>query len=209
MSAAAEPRLLDGTRGLRYGEVLLATLRGDAIDVEVYNSFPQNDCPEELWRALDPAALAAQYGATAAVLNGPRYWLMDGIGKVDVIEPVMKDFGGIAMRRVATVNLTTFDRRPYTEVSVNRGAQWFFNAGSQVHRLTTPDGRTFVMQAFCTAVDESMSLDSLVSLGSRLNLPDGWRFECTVTDEAIVIDTTARLATVTQDEFENTYSLLG
>jgi hypothetical protein len=203
------PRLLDGTRGMRYGEVLLATFRDGAVDAEVYNSFPQNDCPDDLWRALDPVALAAEFGATVAILNGPRYWLMDGIGKVDVVVPVMKEFGGIAMRRLATLTLTDFERRPYKEISVNRGAQWFFNAGSLVHQLHTSDGRTFIMQAYCTGIDETMSMDTLSSLGSRLSLPEGWTYDSGITDHEIVVDTTDRLATVLQDEFENTYSLTG
>jgi hypothetical protein len=204
----SEPRLLDGTRGQRYGEVLLATLGDGVVNVEVYNSYPQNDCPDELWRALDSAALATQFGVTAAILNGPRYWLMDGIGKVDVVEPVLKDFGGITMRRVATLTLSDFDRRPYTTKSVNRGAQWFFNAGSPVHRLFTDDGRTFVMQAYCTAVDPTMSEATLKDLGTRLDLPVGWTYESGIADEEIVIDTTSRPATVLQDEFKNTYSLV-
>lgn len=205
----SEPRLLDGTRGHRYGEVLLATLADGVVAVEVYNSYPQNDCPDELWRALDPVAIAAQWGATAAVLNGPRYWLMDGIGKVDVVEPVLKEFGGIVMRRVATLSLTSLDRRPYSVVSVNRGAQWFFNAGSAVHRLHTNDGRTFVMQAYCTGVDPSITESSLADLGARLALPTGWTYDSGLAESEITIDTTARPATVLQDEFENTYSLVG
>lgn len=206
---STEPRLLDGTRGGRYGEVLLATAHDGGIDVEVYNSYPQNDCPDELWRALDPVAIAAQYGVTAAVLNGPRYWLMDGIGKVDIVEPVLKDFGGILMRRAATLTLAQFDRRPYSELAVNRGAQWFFNAGTPVHRLYTDDGRTFIMQAYCTAVDDSLTEATLKDLGARLALPSGWRYESGVAEGEIVVDTTTRPATVLQDEFENTYSLLG
>lgn len=205
---SSEPRLLDGTRGGRYGEVLLATARDGGIDLEVYNSYPQNDCPDELWRALDPAAIAAQYDVTAAILNGPRFWLMDGIGKVDVVEPVLKDFGGILMRRAATLTLAKFDRRPYFELSVNRGAQWFFNAGTPVQRLHTDDGRTFIMQAYCTAVDPSLTEATLKDLGSRLALPPGWTYESGVAEREIVVDTTTRPATVLQDEFENTYSLL-
>jgi len=38
--------------GKRYGEVLLVT-RGEAgPQASVYNSFPLNDCPAELWSAL-------------------------------------------------------------------------------------------------------------------------------------------------------------
>jgi len=195
-------------RGMRYGEVLLAFLDA-APRVEVFNSFPLNDCPDELWRGLDPDELAAQSGATAAILNGPRYWLMDGIGKVDVVEPVVRDFGGIEMRRLATIELDGgIGRAFYTERCVNRGAQWFFNAGSSVHGLEAPDGKTYVMQAYCVGVDASLTEGSLGDLGSRLRLPEGWTYRTRVLDEELVIDTTQHAATVLQDELENTYSLV-
>lgn len=50
-------------------------------EATVYNTFPLNDCPADLWDALDADALAREYGAAAALLNGPRYWLMSGIEK--------------------------------------------------------------------------------------------------------------------------------
>lgn len=48
------------------------------------------------------------------------------------------------MRCVATLELDgTLERDFYTERRVNRGAQWFFNAGTTVHELTTPWGKTY------------------------------------------------------------------
>ena len=40
-----------------------------------------------------------------AILNGPRYWLIDRIGKIDPVEPLVRDFGGIEMRCVATLGV--------------------------------------------------------------------------------------------------------
>jgi hypothetical protein len=48
-------------------------------EATVYNTFPLNDCPAELWEKLDAKAIATENGAVAALLNGPRYWLMSGI----------------------------------------------------------------------------------------------------------------------------------
>jgi hypothetical protein len=47
----------------------------------------------------------------------------------------------------------------------------------------------------------------LVGLGARLALPEGWSYRHRVLDEELVIDTTTDLATVLQDELENTYTL--
>jgi len=200
--------LLSNLRGMRYGEVLLAYLEVEQR-VEVFNSFPMNQCPDELWRALDPEILAKENNATFVLLNGPRYWLMDGIGKVPNVEPVIRDFGGIEMRRVATIELDgDIARTFYRERHVNRGAVWHFNAGSRVYELTSPDASTYVMQAYCTGVDDSLTEATLVDLGARLDLPTGWSYASRVLDEVLVVDTTAGTATVLQDELENTYTLV-
>jgi hypothetical protein len=193
---------------MRYGEVLLVYLDGD-VRIEVYNSFPLNDCPEELWRALDPAMLARESGATLAVLNGPRYWLMDGIGKVQNVEPKLRTFGGIEMRWVATLELDgPLDRSFYVERHVNRGALWYFDKGTTVFELLTPEGKTYVMQAYCVGVDAALAEDTLGALGERLQLPTGWNFRSRVLTSDLHVDTTEHVATVLQDEFENTYTLV-
>lgn len=56
----------------RYGEVLLVRMSEHGPEATVYNTFPLNDCPADLWDALDADALAREYGAAAALLNGPR-----------------------------------------------------------------------------------------------------------------------------------------
>jgi hypothetical protein len=63
------------------------------------------------------------------------------------------------------------------------------------------------MQARCVGVDSNMSEASLVNLGERLALPEGWSYRTRVLGSELVIDTSATLATVVQDEFENTYTL--
>ena len=98
--------------------------------------------------------------------------------------------------------------KSYREHHVNRGAIWYFDAGSRVHELTSPDAKTYVMQAYCTGVDESLTEASLDGLGARLQLPLGWSYGSRVLDTELVVDNTERVATVIQDELENTYTLL-
>ena len=142
-------------------------------------------------------------------LNGPRHWMLDGLGqKVAVVEPVLRDFNGLTTRRIATVDLGADPAvRPYVERHVNRGAVFFFDAGSPVHELVDPDGLAYVMQAYCVGVDPTLTEANLVTLGDRLALPEGWTFRTRVLDEELVVDTTATIATVLQDELENTYTL--
>ena len=61
--------------GKRYGEVLLVAVGESGPEAAVYNTFPLNDCPAQLWDKLDAEVLAKENGAVAALLNGPRYWL--------------------------------------------------------------------------------------------------------------------------------------
>lgn len=205
---AGGPRLLSDLRGQRYGEVFLAFLDG-APRIDVYNSFPLNDCPPDLWRGLDTKLIAKECGATAAVLNGPRHWMMDGIGKIDPVEPVLRDFGGIEMRRVATIDVDgRFHQEFYVERHVNRGAIWYFDAGKPVHELVAPKGRTYVLQAYCVGVDQSLTQSNLSELGERLSLPVGWTFRTRVLEKELVVDATAQVATALQDELQNTYTLV-
>jgi len=208
----AEPtpqRLIDGMRGVRYGEVLAMFLRDTGLEAEVFGTQMLNDCPQALWDALDADAIAKDMGAVFVKLNGPRYWLLDGLGsKVAVVEPVFKDFNGLQMRRIATIPLgADFAAGAYVVRNVNRGAVFFFDAGKTVYELVDPDGRAFVMQARCVGVDSDLTEESLANLGERLALPEGWSYRTRVLDSELVIDTSATLATVVQDEFENTYTL--
>jgi hypothetical protein len=209
MTNGAPQRLIDNMRGVRYGEVLAMYLRDTGLEAEVYGTQMLNDCPQELWETLDADAIAKDMGAVFVKLNGPRYWVLDGLGsKVAVIEPVFKDFNGIQMRRIATIPIgADFAAGPYTIRNVNRGAVFFFDAGKTVYELVDPDGRALVMQARCIGIDPNMTEESLANLGERLALPEGWSYRTRVLDAELVVDTSATLATVVQDEFENTYTL--
>ena len=209
MTDIAPQRLIDHMRGVRYGEVLAMFLRDTGLEAEVYGTQMLNDCPQELWETLDADAIAKDMGAVFVKLNGPRYWLLDGLGsKVAVVDPVFKDFNGIQMRRIATIPIgADFAAGPYTIRNVNRGAVFFFDAGKTVYELVDPEGRAFVLQARCVGVDPGMTEESLATLGERLALPEGWSYRTRVLDAELVVDTSATLATVVQDEFENTYTL--
>lgn len=202
-------RLIDDMRGVRYGEVLPVFLREDGLHAEVYGTQMLNDCPQHLWEKLDAAAIAKELGAVLVKLNGPRKWVLDGLGtKVAPVEPVLREFGGIMFRRIATIHLGDKPGAgPYKENKINRGAVFFFDAGKPVYELVNPEGKAYVMQALCMGVDASMSEASLPSLGSRLSLPAGWTYRSRVLEQELVVDTTASLATVLQDEFENSYTL--
>jgi hypothetical protein len=204
-------RLIDDVRGARYGEVIAVFARHGHFEAEVFGTQFLNDCPQDLWDGLDASAIAPELGALVVKLNGPRHWVIDGIGqKRDILEPVRREFNGLLMRRLALIDLGDDpSTSPYTDKHVHRGVVFFFDPGKRVYELVSPDGRAYVMQAYCLAVDPSTDEASLSTLGDRLELPDGWTYRVRTLDEELAVDTTHTAATVLQDEFEHTYTLPG
>ena len=201
-------RTISEMRGVRYGEILAVVPHDGGLRAEVFGTQMLNDCPQELWETLNAEAIAQELGAVAVKLNGPRHWVLDGLGqKVAVVDPVQRDFNGLATRRIAVVELDGGAPAPYTEVSVQRGAVFFFDAGSPVYELVNPDGVAYVMQAYCVGVDPELTEDRLPGLGERLALPAGWSYRTRVLPEELVVDTRDGPATVLQDELENSYTL--
>lgn len=193
--------------GKRYGEVLLVRMGASGPQATVYNTFPLNDCPAESWESLDAAALAEENGAAAALLNGPRYWLMTGITKAAGAPQPTRSFGGLEMIEQATVEMASTNPAPYSVNKVDRRAVFTFGAGRPVFELVDDQGRRWVMQTYSQVVDKSLTLADLAALGSRLNLPEGWRYETRTLTEPLVVDTTGRPAQVLQDDLTNSYSL--
>ncbi|WP_029373450.1 hypothetical protein [Mycobacterium sp. UM_WWY] len=197
----------DDVFGKRYGEVLLLRNGESGLEATVYNSFPLNDCPAELWDNLDAAAIAKENGAMAALLNGPRYWLMSTIEKVAEHPQATKTFGGIAMIEQATVKLSSQNPAPYNVNHVDRRTVFTFGVGRPVFELVDPGDRRWVMQTWSQTIDNALSLEDLPDLARRLTLPEGWRYETRVLATPLSVDTTARDAAVIQDDLANTYSL--
>jgi hypothetical protein len=209
MTTDKSQRLISDMRGVRYGEVLAVMSRDEKLQADVYGTQMINDCPAELWDTLNADEIAKDMGALFVKLNGPRYWMLDGLGtKVAFVEPVMREFNGLMMRRIATVDLgDTPASLSYEERYVNRGAVFFFDAGSVVYELINPEGKAYIMQAYCVGVDPTLNQSNLGDLAGRLKLPVGWIFRSRILDEELVVDTTDHPATVVQDELENTYTL--
>ena len=211
MTSDKPQRLISDMRGVRYGEVLAVFLRDGNIEAEVYGTQMLNDCPAELWDTLVADDIAKDLEAFTVKLNGPRHWMLDGLGtKVNAVEPIFRDFNGLQMRRIAVIRFEPGDTPatvPYTDRYVDRGAQFFFDEGSVVYELVNPEGKAYVLQAYCIGVDATINQDNLATLGERLSMPEGWSYRSRILDEELVVDTTGQMATVIQDEFENTYTL--
>ena len=194
-------------RGKRYCEVLLVHAGLSGLSADVYNSYGLNDCPQPQWAALDADKIADDNGALTAVLNGPRYWLMDSIAKEGAAGQTTT-FGGIAMRKEATVDIgnPVTAARPYTPHAVNRGAEFTFDAGQQVYELVEPNGTRWVMQSWSQKTDPTLSQADLPGLASRLTLPAGWKYDVRTLSAPLDVLTTTTSAHVLQDNLNNSYS---
>ena len=209
MASTDTPRLISDVRGVRYGEVIAAFLRDGRFEAEVFGTQFLNDCPQDQWDGLD--ADVDRRGDGGGRRQAERSSLLDPRRhghQSNAREPVLREFNGIVMRRLAVIDLGDQpSTAPYTDVHVDRGAVFFFDAGKPVYELVNPDGTAYVMQALCVGVDPTMTEASLADLGGRLDMPEGWTYRTRILDEELVVDTTATIATVLQDEFENSYTL--
>jgi len=196
-------------RGKRYCEVLLLRAAPAGITADVYNTYPINACPEAQWQAMDAGSIKAENGALAALLNGPRYWLMDRIEKDDAREQTHKTFGGMEMilRATVVVGNPVEASRPYHLNAVDRRTVFSFDKGAQVYEITTADGTKFVMQSWSTQIDPALDEAGLTTLGARLHLPAGWSYAARTLTVPLRVDTRTGTAKVFQDDVKNTYSM--
>lgn len=207
--ASADAGVGAAVRGLRYCEVLLVTIPGAMAHVDVYTTFGLNDCPQAAWASADAAAIATAQGVTRAILNGPRYWTLDRFVAGSLIDPTPRTLGGLAMRHAGSIDLalatlSALGTAPYTPRTIQRNSTVQFDAGQRVYELVGPDGATYDMQSYSTQTTAQTEAD-LATLGARLTLPMGWRFQARTLTAPLQIRAVDGLATVIQDDFANTY----
>jgi hypothetical protein len=206
--ASAAPESTKNLSGKRYGEVLLVTPGEVGPQAAVYNTFGLNDCPAELWSALDAQTIATENGAATALLDGPRYWLMNEIEKPTQGPRIIKNFGGIDMVLESQTLLSAMNPAPYTANQVHRHSVSTFDAGEEVYELHDPALRRWLMQTWSQIVDPNLSRSDLPGLGERLDLPAGWTYQIRTLTAPLRIDTTTHAAQVLRDDLTNSYSLL-
>jgi len=200
-------------RDTRYGEIFLIRSEEGQLIGAVYNTTGLNDCPLDKWRALNPQELTTQFGVVAVQLNGPRFWTMDRITANAAGEVV--SFGGLEARWVAELpippDLSDPDQpgaRYYRDMVIKRETEFHFAAGRPVYEMLTPDGKTYVMQAYSHIVDDSLTMQSLAALGGQLQIPEGWQYRARTPGQELTLATAGGQAHVLQDELQNTYMQL-
>jgi hypothetical protein len=205
-ATGSEGEPTESVRGNRYCEVLVAFVEGDSVEAEVWGTQGLNDCPQAAWESIDPMAIRAEAGATTVVLDGPRYWVLDGVS-AELPEGAPRRFGTLEMRQLASVTLPlgTTSSMAYVERTIRRNSEFEFLTGSEIYELIAADGSAYVMQSYAQIVDPSLSESDLPGLGAGLSLPSGWQYRVRTLEAPLVVSTPGE-ATVLQDELSNTYS---
>lgn len=192
--------------GARYGEIVLITGGPFNFTGQVYNTIGMNNCPESQWKALNSKKLAKEFKAFSVLLNGPRYFLMDEASLANPGKIV--SFDGLQARLLAQVTIPLFSllrgSNPYVENKVARTTVYVFKKGRTVYELISPKGATYVMQSYAQIVDPKLTEADLTSLGSRLTLPPGWKYQSRVLTQDLILKIKG-MAYVIQDNFKNTY----
>ncbi|MBX9742907.1 MAG: hypothetical protein K2W99_05165 [Chthoniobacterales bacterium] len=206
-AAQAEFQEQTHQRGDGYGEIILITGGPFSFTGHVYKTLFLNDFPEAQWKALDPQKLKKEFHAHAVVLNGPRYALMDHSWIMDPGKIV--SFDGLQARFLTDVTIPASDvlsggSRPYTEQAANRTTRYLFKKGRPIYELISPQGTHYVMISYCQIVDPNLSQADLATLGSRLSLPVGWRYQTKILNHDEILQTSGT-AYVIQDNLKNGY----
>lgn len=211
----------ENMRGMHHAEVLVMKRDADGPGGagNYYNSLGVVDnVPDEefdaRFRALDPEKLKKEYGGDAIRFNGPRRFLGDRFtgeafdgGKQSMLGPIPMYVYGLFV-------VPDFDafvagkQTPYQETVSRRTTTWFFDAGTEVYELVSPEGVVYVMQSASLKVDPHNTVDRLPTLGDRLSLPEGWQFNVRALEEELVMRATYDQDppnTIVLDEFENNY----
>lgn len=194
-------------RGTRYCEVITSD---GWFNFAVYTTAGLNHCPQSEWQHITKRSVKDETGALVAVLNGPRYWVMDDIKNTALLKQEAVKFKALPMRKVADVRLGLLDlvghKRSYKPHQISRDSQWTYRAGGLVYELISPDGKVYVMHS-CSESKETQKRHNLSHLGDKLQLPEGWRFKVGRLKKTVVVSTKNNIAEVLQDDRMNSYQL--
>jgi hypothetical protein len=212
--SAAQLTNYDNLRSARYCELFFiqgtpeTSLTANFVNSSDLNNAenPKDFCPADIWDKITPDELKAEYDVTGIFKNGPRHWTVD---RIEIPAGAVGTYAGLQARWMGKVTLPKdFGKAgatAYNPTTVARKSTMHFDSGRPVFILDDPQGTPWVMQAFTTKVDDSLSYDTLKSLGDKLKPTEGWSFRVKVLDEPLTIQAVNGTARIVQDELQGTY----
>ena len=198
----------DNARGIVWCEIIPLIGTPPSITAHIYNSTGVDNCTEERTAHFDAARLAADLKVPKVVLNPGRHWTFDKVTCFTAGETV--ELQGMRVTWVATMTSEAIASQmgpPYTPGRITRDTEWLYRKGKPAWLLRTPEGKVWVMQVFTKEKDSSLSMDTLDSVGSKLHLPAGWKFEKKVLTEDLSLQPRRADgdAYIMRDDLGNTY----
>jgi hypothetical protein len=155
--------------------------------IPVYNTTgfnnkanPNDSAPADVWGSFSEATVAQDYEVPNGFKNGPRFWVNDWI---NIRIGTLLDFNGLKARWFAYPNYPPgvqdvgVTANAYHTNDIQRDSSMGFSAGKSVYVLVDPDNNVYVMQAASQQVNPNETIQSLGTLGSKLSLPDGWKYQ--------------------------------
>lgn len=203
----ATPAKISDLRNVRYCEILPVALKDGKLVASVYNTLGINDCPDDVWKAMDVKAIQKQFGAVQVLMNGPRYFMMNQIipkGATASGDTLTIGELGFTKRAEVVLSLTSMKTKPYEIRNIDRDTTYVFKKGNEVYELVDADGNTYVMQSYSLTVDATITVDDLSTLGDRLKMPKGWTYQSVTLDHDLIL-TANGVAHIVQDELSNSY----
>lgn len=194
-------------RNARYCEILTVALKRGKLVASVYNTLGLNECPDDVWNAMDVNAIRKQFGAAQVLMNGPRYFIMDQIianGATQSGETVTIGGLGFTKRAEVELALNMMKSVPYQVRDIQRDTQYVFKKGELVYQLVAADGQVYVMQSYSLQIDSTLTMDALTTLADRLHLPEGWKYQVVTLDKDLILSANG-VAHIIQDDLENSY----
>ena len=201
-----------GQRNQRYCEVIPSVAQGGSVTTYVYNTQGLNLCPAAQWDVLTEDEVNQEYGSQSAKLNGPRYWMLDGVSATGPsTSGETFTFGGIEASLRATIvtpiGTPTVGDQFYVPNTVQRQTVYTFDGGKPIYELSDPDGNVYVMQSYAQIYDTTLTIDQLPGLGKKLELPKGWHYRTRRPRHATQLTATG-IAYVVNDDLANSYQLM-
>ncbi|WP_144670270.1 hypothetical protein [Arthrobacter sp. U41] len=200
---------VNDARGYAQGEIFLMKGQPASLDAQVFNTTGLNQCPPELFDAIDVDALAGETGSDTVWKNPRRFWMMDHLTIALVGEP--RDLQGLKFNFVARmqmpVNFTPGAGQAalaYRPGQISRVSTYEFLAGRPVFLLRSPEGVTWVLQTYTNHKASDLTEADLPTLGDRLELAGGWQFKAKTLDRDLILDTNG-MAHIVADDLENMY----
>jgi hypothetical protein len=199
-------------RDKRYCEVLYGNRSFLTLVVKVFSTQGLNECPQDAWKLITSKTISDKHKASFVRLNGPRYWMLDGVQATgNTVNHKRESFGGIEMNLRATIEFGLFKQLQilwgdplYQATAVSRSTTWIYKAGSPVYELISPSGEQYVMQSYAQIVNPKLSMADLPMLEKQLQLPKGWSYRSRLLTEDLNLVANGT-AYVLQDNLMNSY----